>query len=80
MSCWQLFPRRLVAYLKAYEVSAAQTKYLGLEYLDYKDAAHLKVFTYTRYSGGTRGTIHWPVFQWKNMAGQLFAYSLSEEL
>ncbi len=71
--------RRLVTYLKAHEVTAAEAKSLGLDYLDSRDANHLKVFTYSYASGGTRGTIDRPVFQWKNAAGQLFAYALGEE-
>ena len=71
--------RRLVTYLKAHEVMAAEAKGLGLDYLDSKDAGHLKVFTYSYASGGTRGTIDRPVFQWRNAAGQLFAYALNEE-
>lgn len=72
--------RRLVTYLKAHEVSAAGAKHLGVE-LSAKsaDAAHLKVFTYSLSSGGTRGTIHKPVLQWRNAAGQLFAYAAYEE-
>lgn len=69
----------LVAYLKAHEVSAATAKSLGLGYLDSQDAAHLKAFSYTYSSGGTRGTVTNTVFQWKNPAGQLFAYASHEE-
>ena len=71
--------RRLVAYLKTHDVSAAEARQLGLGYLDAKDATHLKVFTYSYESGGTRGTIHRPVLQWQNAAGQRFAYASSEE-
>jgi hypothetical protein len=73
-------PRRLVAYLKTHEVSAAGAKKLNLDLsAAYKDAAHLKVFTYHYDSGGTRGTIHRPVVQWQNAAGQHFAYAVPEE-
>jgi len=71
--------RQLVAYLKAHEVTAAAAEKLGLGYLDSPEAAHLKVFSYTYSSGGTRGTITNSVFQWKNQAGQLFAYAAHEE-
>jgi hypothetical protein len=72
--------RRLAAYLKAHEVSAAGAKNLGVELsAESADAAHLKVFTYSLSSGGTRGTIHKPVLQWRNAAGQLFAYAANEE-
>lgn len=71
--------RKLVAYLKTHEVSAAEAKTMGLGYAESADANHLKVFTYDYSSGGTRGTIHRPVLQWKNAAGQLFAYSMDEE-
>jgi hypothetical protein len=71
--------RQLVAYLKTHEVSAAGAKSLGLDYTDATDANHLKVFTYSYSSGGTRGTIHQPVLQWRNAAGRLFAYSMDEE-
>jgi hypothetical protein len=73
-------PRRLVAYLKTHEVSAAEAKKLNLDLsAAYKDAAHLKVFTYRYSSGGTRGTVHRPVLQWQNAAGQRFAYAVPEE-
>ena len=71
--------RQLLTYLKTHEVSAAAAKNLGLGYLDSKDMAHLKVFSYTCSSGGTRGDITNVVFQWKNQAGQLFAYAAHEE-
>lgn len=72
--------RRLVTYLKVHEVSAAGAKRLGVELsAESADAAHLKVFTYSLSSGGTRGTIHKPVLQWRNAAGQLFAYAAHEE-
>jgi hypothetical protein len=73
-------PRRLVTYLKTHELSAAEAKKLNLDLsAEYKDAAHLKVFTYYYDSGGTRGTIHRPVLQWQNPAGQRFAYAAPEE-
>jgi hypothetical protein len=73
-------PDRLVAYLKTHELSAAGAKKLGLDLsAECKDAAHLKVFTYSYSSGGTRGTVHRPVLQWRNAAGQRFAYAPFEE-
>jgi hypothetical protein len=73
-------PRRLVTYLKTHDLSAAEAKKLNLDLsAEYKDAAHLKVFTYYYDSGGTRGTIHRPVLQWQNAAGQRFAYAAPEE-
>lgn len=71
--------RQLVAYLKAHEVTAAAAESLGLGYLDSPEAAHLKVFSYTYSSGGTRGTVTNSIFQWQNQAGQLFAYASHEE-
>ncbi|MGI4875385.1 MAG: hypothetical protein ACRYFX_29885 [Janthinobacterium lividum] len=71
--------RQLVAYLKTHEMTAKAAKSMGLDYTDSKGDARFKVFTYSYSSGGTRGTIHRPVFQWKNAAGQLFAYSSAEE-
>ncbi|UOQ72865.1 hypothetical protein [Hymenobacter cellulosilyticus] len=72
--------RKLILYLRTHEVSAAAAKNMGLELsADSKDAAHLKVFTYSYSSGGTRGTVHRPVYQWKNAAGQLFAYHPDQE-
>ncbi|MFD1872532.1 hypothetical protein [Hymenobacter bucti] len=71
--------RQLVAYLKTHEVTAAAAKALGLGYTESKDADHLKVFTYSCSSGGTRGTINQPVLQWQNAAGQRFAYACHEE-
>ncbi len=71
--------KQLVAYLKAHEVSAVTAKNLGLGYVASREASYLKVFTYEYSSGGTRGTIHRPVLQWKNAAGQLFAYAVAEE-
>jgi hypothetical protein len=72
--------RRLVTYLKAHEVTAAGAKSLGVELSAASaDAAQLKVFTYSLSSGGTRGTIHKPILQWRNAAGQLFAYAVNEE-
>lgn len=70
---------QLIGYLKTHEVSAAAAKSLGLGYGESPDAAHLKVFSYSYSSGGTRGTITQSVFQWKNQAGQLFAYAAHDE-
>jgi|SRR6476661_1055993 len=68
--------RQLVAYLRTHELSATAAKNLGLDLtVGPKDAASLKVFTFSFSSGGTRGTIDRPVLQWKNAAGQLFAYA-----
>jgi hypothetical protein len=73
--------KQLLAYLKTHELSAAATKDLGLEYVAARadDPTHLTVYTYSYSSGGTRGTIHRPVFQWRNAAGRLFAYAAAEE-
>lgn len=70
---------QLVTYLKSHELTAAGAKAMGLNYSESTDAGHLKVFTYSYSSGGTRGTIHRPVLQWQNAAGQRFAYSMAEE-
>jgi hypothetical protein len=71
--------KKLVAYLKAHEVSAAAAKSLGLGYVASPDSARLKVFSYTYSSGGTRGTITQAVLQWHNQAGQRFAYVAHDE-
>lgn len=71
--------KQLVAYLKAHEVTAAAAKNLGLGYVASPDSARLKVFSYTYSSGGTRGTITQPVLQWRNRAGQRFAYVAHDE-
>jgi hypothetical protein len=72
--------RQLVAYLGAHAVSAAAAKGLGLALtVGPADAASVRVYTFSYSSGGTRGTIHRPVVQWKNAAGQLRAYALHEE-
>lgn len=71
--------RQVVAYLKTHEVSAAAAKSLGLGYSESPDAAHLKVFSYSYSSGGTRGEITQTIFQWKNQTGQLFAYAAHDE-
>jgi len=71
--------RQLVAYLKTHEVSAAAAKKLGLGYAESPDAARLKVFSYSYSSGGTRGEVTQPIVQWKNQAGQLFAYAAHDE-
>jgi hypothetical protein len=72
--------RQLTRYLRANELSPAVAQNLGLDLtVGPADVAHLKVFTYSYSSGGTRGTIHSPVLQWKNRAGQRFAYALDEE-
>lgn len=72
--------RQLTRYLRANELSPAAAKNLGLDLtVGPADAAHLKVVTYSYSSGGTRGTIHSPVLQWKNRAGRRFAYALTEE-
>ena len=68
-----------MAYLKTHEVSAAQARSLGLYYLASPEAGHLKVLTYAYASGGARGIIHRPVWQWKNADGHLFAYAAHEE-
>ncbi|RYY13264.1 MAG: hypothetical protein EOO36_16130 [Cytophagaceae bacterium] len=73
-------PRRLVAYLKTHELSAAGATNLNINLsASPRDAAHLKVFTYSYDSGGTRGTVHRPVLQWRRAAGQRFAYVPFEE-
>ncbi|MDO7849391.1 hypothetical protein Q5H92_23710 [Hymenobacter sp. M29] len=72
--------RQLVAYLGAHAVSAAAAKDLGLDLtVGPADAASVRVYTFSYSSGGTRGTIHRPVVQWKTAAGQLRAYALREE-
>lgn len=71
--------RRLVAYLKTKEVTAAGAKDMGLGYTESKEADQLKVLTYAYNSGGTRGTIDQPVLQWQNAAGKRFAYACHEE-
>jgi hypothetical protein len=71
--------KKLVAYLKAHELSAAAAKSLGLGYVASPDSARLKVFSYTYSSGGTRGTITQAVLQWHNRAGQRFAYVAHDE-
>lgn len=71
--------KKMVAYLKAHDVSAAAAKNLGLGYGESPDSARLKVFSYTYSSGGTRGTITQSVLQWKNRASQRFAYVAHEE-
>ena len=71
--------KKLVAYLKAHDVSAAAAKSLGLGYEASPDSARLKVFSYTCSSGGTRGTVTQSVLQWRNRAGQRFAYVAHEE-
>ena len=70
---------KLVAYLKAHEVSAVAAKSLGLGYVASPDSARLKVFSYTYSSGGTRGAITQAVLQWHNRAGQRFAYVAHDE-
>lgn len=73
-------PRRLVAYLKTHELSAAGATNMRINLsASSRDATHLKVFTYSYDSGGTRGTVHRPVLQWRNAAGQRFAYVPFEE-
>lgn len=71
--------KKLVAYLKAHDVSAAAAKSLGLGYVASPDSARLKVFSYTYSSGGTRGTITQSVLQWHNQAGRRFAYVAHDE-
>jgi|GEM_PF-1222612 len=72
-----IMSRRLVTYLKG---RPATTANLGVDLsAESADVAHLKVFTYSYPSGGTRGTVHRPVLQWQNAAGQQFAYALPEE-
>lgn len=70
---------QLVAYLRTHEVSVAQAKSLGLGYTAAAGTTYFKVFSYMYSSGGTRGTVNTSVFQWKNPAGQLFAYASHEE-
>jgi hypothetical protein len=49
--------KKLVAYLKAHEVSAAAASSLGLGYGQSPDSARLKIFSYT-YSSGHAGRHH----------------------
>lgn len=71
-----IMERRLVTYLKTHEVTTYNLG-VGLS-AESADAAQLKVFTYSYSSGGTRGTVHQPVLQWRNAAGQHFAYALPD--
>ncbi len=71
--------KKLVAYLKTHDVSVSAAKSLGLGYTASPDSARLKVFSYSYSSGGTRGVITQSVLQWRNRAGQRFAYVAHEE-
>lgn len=72
--------RQTVAYLATHELSAAAADSLGLALsVRSADAAGLAVYTFAYASGGTRGTVHVPVMQWKNATGELFAYAPYEE-
>lgn len=71
--------RRLTTFLKTHEVSAAQAAEMGLEPPVAAGDGYFKVYTVGYASGGTRGTVHIPVVQWKSAAGQLGAYRLHEE-
>ncbi|UOG77407.1 hypothetical protein MTX78_23985 (plasmid) [Hymenobacter tibetensis] len=72
--------RQLVTYLGTYDVTDAAAKDLGLDLtVGPNEDARLKVYTFSYSSGGTRGTIHRPVLQWKNAASKVFAYALHEE-
>ena len=71
--------RRLVTYLKTHELSAAQATEMGLAPPVAAGDGFFKVYTIGYASGGTRGTVHIPVVQWKSAAGQLGAYRLHEE-
>jgi hypothetical protein len=70
---------RLTAFLKTHELSAAQATEIGLETPVAAGDGHFKVYTIGYASGGTRGTVHIPVLQWKSAAGHLGAYRLHEE-
>ncbi|RTQ46105.1 hypothetical protein EJV47_23440 [Hymenobacter gummosus] len=71
--------RQLVAYLKRHDVSAADARWLGLARTATApgDAAELRVYTFDYDTGNPHGAISHPVLQWKNRAGQRFAYSLA---
>ena len=72
--------RQTVAYLTTHEVSKAGADSLGLaQSVCSADAAQLAVYTFAYASGGSRGRVHVPVLQWKNAAGELFAYAPYEE-
>ncbi|GAA4385477.1 hypothetical protein GCM10023186_28870 [Hymenobacter koreensis] len=68
--------KKLVTYLKRYDLSAAEAQTLGLHLsVDSKDANGFKVYTFVYDSGNSRGAISIPVMQWKNQAGKLFAFA-----
>ncbi len=71
--------RRLAIFLKTHDLTAAQAEQIGLEPPVVSGDAHLRVYTIGYASGGTRGTVHIPVVQWKSATGQLGAYRLHEE-
>ncbi|RPD48692.1 hypothetical protein DNI29_08760 [Hymenobacter sediminis] len=72
--------RKVVAYLKAHKLSASEAGKLGLTLGPVsRDAAQLRVCSFSHESGGTRGTVDNVVVQWQNAAGELFAYYLPVE-
>jgi hypothetical protein len=72
--------QQLVAFLKAHELSAATAKRLGLYFSAApEDVAHFRGYMFKYHSGGTRGVVTIPVFQWRNAAGKRFVYRFNGE-
>lgn len=45
-----------------------------------KDTLHIRIFTFIYLCGGTKGSIDYPVIQWRNKQGKIFAYNLSKNI
>lgn len=64
---------KLIEILKSQKIENPDN--LGIDCISSKDSI-ISVYTFSYNSGGTRGTIHNPVIQWKKKDGSLGAYEL----
>lgn len=70
--------KKVVSYLKAHRLNAAEANKLGL-ILAASSRDQVRVYSFSQHSGGTRGSVTNVVLQWQNKEGQLFAYYLPVE-
>jgi hypothetical protein len=72
---------RLVKLLKTKRLSIKEEKKLGLEYIQKtEDSSNIRIYHFGYSSGGSRGFVTYPIIQWTNRKGKIFAYNLSNYL
>ncbi len=72
----------LVKYLKTEDSKNLVPNEIGLleDMIRTDDKRNIRIYNFTHDSGGTRGMITYPVIQWTNDEGKLFAYNFSKKI